>query len=313
MDLMSEALLRIKKLSFAPLFLLSYAYSLYLFKNYIGSYESVFSLSSNSLIDYLTLSGFILLTSLCFVVLGSFAQNWKLVSPVILLGAVLPVLIIPQPLSLVLVIVTLISLILIYTFLENKLKTYVTFQPTHLLIPSIKNLTLFLILGLSFGYFLSVNSKVQKNGFEIPDSLIEQAVKLSTPSGLNVKGDRYLAQNLTSEQIELLKQNPDLLKQYGIDPKALDTQPKQANQQTPGLGGDLVKNLVKDQFKNIIKPYLGIIPAVLAFLFFLALQSLSSLLSIFLNPILWALFYILEKSGFVKFEKEMREVKKIVI
>lgn len=75
----------------------------------------------------------------------------------------------------------------------------------------------------------------------------------------------------------------------------------------------LVKEALKDQIQNLIKPYLGLIPAVVAALLFFTLQALTSLVSLLIYPLLWLIFLILEKIGFVKFTTEMREVKKMVV
>jgi len=119
---------------------------------------------------------------------------------------------------------------------------------------------------------------------------------------------------ISQEQIDLLKQNPDLLRQSGLDPKILDTlsQPKAA--QTPqSLTQNLVKQTVKDQIQNLIKPYQNFIPAGLTLLLFLTLQSLTSIINLLIYPLLWLAFFILEKTGFVKFETEQRPVKKLVV
>lgn len=76
---------------------------------------------------------------------------------------------------------------------------------------------------------------------------------------------------------------------------------------------DLIKQQVKDQLQNLIKPYLNFIPAVLALLLFITLQSLTSIMNLLIHPLLWIIFYILEKTGFIKFEIEQRPVKKMVI
>ncbi len=324
-------MLYLKKLAFAPLFLASLAYSIYLYKDFLNSYDLVFSFSSDSLVKLAVFAGCLILTSLFFVVFAALSQDWKLVGPVSLLGAVLSFVFLPLPLSVVIAVTLLISLLITFLMLENRLKTYVTFQATALLNPSIKSLTLFFILIFSFGYFLNINSKIQKEGSEIPDSLIDFSLKFAMPSeGPNFKREKYLAQlpQLSPEQIQLLKQNPELLKQYGIDPKMLDSLEKQQNSKAPSkksnqsvqipttsgnLSNDFIKKLLKDQFQTLLKPYLGIIPAVLALVFFVSIQFMSSLLSILVSPAIWLVFYILERSGFITFTKEMREVKKMVV
>lgn len=79
------------------------------------------------------------------------------------------------------------------------------------------------------------------------------------------------------------------------------------------LPSELIKPMITEQLQNIIKPYQNIIPAILALLLFLTLQSFVAILGIFLSPIIWLIFYILEKTNFIHFETEMREVKKLVV
>lgn len=79
------------------------------------------------------------------------------------------------------------------------------------------------------------------------------------------------------------------------------------------LTNNLVKQAVKDQFQNLIKPYSSFISPILALLLFFTLQGLTSLINLLIYPLLWLTFYILEKTGFVYFETETREVKKLVV
>ncbi|MDO8640997.1 MAG: hypothetical protein Q7R33_05585, partial [Nitrosarchaeum sp.] len=158
---------------------------------------------------------------------------------------------------------------------------------------------------LSITYYLSINKELSQKGFEIPDSLIDSTLKLMPQTNLPTA---QLPQ-LPPEQIELLKQNPDLLKQYGVDPKLLDSLPTQTTNST----NELIKPLIKDQLQNIIKPYQNFIAPVLALLFLLTLQSFTAILGLFISPILWLIFLLLEKTNFIHFESEMREVKKMVV
>jgi len=76
---------------------------------------------------------------------------------------------------------------------------------------------------------------------------------------------------------------------------------------------DLIKQTVKDQLEGFLKPYLGFIPALLTIILFLTLQSLTSFINLLIYPMLWIIFYIFEKTGFIKFTIEKRPVKKMVI
>lgn len=79
------------------------------------------------------------------------------------------------------------------------------------------------------------------------------------------------------------------------------------------LPNDLIKQTVQDQIQSFIKPYLSFIPAILALLLFFSLQSLTSIVNLLIHPLLWITFYILEKTGYIKFTTEMRPVKKMVV
>lgn len=324
----------VKKLVFGPLFLISFTFLIYLFSRILTSTEFIFALGVETLIQLAILSGIFLLASLFFILFGAFSLNWKFILPVVILASLIPFIFIPAPLALVLSTLLLTCFILSYTLLELKMRTYLTFQPTQIFSPSIKQLTGLLILALSIIYYFSINNEIAQKGFQIPDSLIDTALKFTpiqsglTPQpNLGVQGfkydSRYLAQTpqLTKEQIDLLKKNPDLLKQYGIDPKMLENleaaqSPGSTNQRAIGVPNtnfnDLIKQTVKDQFQNMIKPYQSFIPAVLAFFLFITLHSLTSLLSIFLSPLIWLTFLILEKTKFITFTTETREVKKMV-
>ncbi|KKQ78807.1 MAG: hypothetical protein US99_C0011G0022 [Candidatus Daviesbacteria bacterium GW2011_GWF2_38_6] len=295
-------MIMLKKLILAPVFLTVFAFLASQIVPFLKSYDIIFSLSSNSLIQLIILAFLILISGLIFNLFITFAQNWKMVLPVALFASILPMLFLEPVLGLIFGLGVLISLSLTYLTLTNKLKTYFTFNPNALISPSIKQLTGLLILTFSLTYFLSINQIIQKTGFQIPDSLIDTALKF-TPieSSLPQETSQF---SIPPEQLELLKQNPDLLKQYGLDPKILDT--------PQNTTANLVKQTVKDQLQNFIKPYLNFIPAVLALLLFISLQSLVSFLNLLIHPILWIIFYILEKTGFIRFEIEQRPVKKMV-
>ncbi|MDP3732986.1 MAG: hypothetical protein Q8Q91_00445 [Candidatus Daviesbacteria bacterium] len=301
-------MIMLKKLVLAPVFLIVFAFLASQLAPFFKSYDIIFSLSSNSLTQLITLAFLILISGLIFNLFVTFAQNWKMVLPVGLVASILPILFLTPFLGLVFGLGVLISLFLTHLTLTNKLKTYLTFNPNSLISPSIKHLTGLLILVFSFTYFLSINQIIQKNGFAIPDSLIDTALKF-TPieSSLPQETSQF---SIPPEQLELLKQNPDLLKQSGLDPKILDTLNSPKTQNTPN---EFIKQTIKDQMQNLIKPYLNFIPAILALLLFISLQSITSVINLLIHPILWIIFYILEKSGFIRFEVEQRPVKKMVI
>lgn len=306
----------VKKLIFAPFFLISFIFLLYQLGPILKSYEVIFSISQDTFIQLIILSGLIFLTSFFFVLFATIAFDWKIILPVGLFASIPPIILVSSPLGVILAGGTFISIAVTYLTLENRLKTYISFQPSSLLGPSIKHFTSLLILALSLTYFLSINKIIKEQGFQIPDPLIEQALKLTTQSQ-EPAGQQTTTPppSIPQEQIELLKQNPDLLKQYGLDPDVLDTinQPQKTSQPPTELAQNTLKQAVKDQLEVVIKPYLGIIPGVFAILFFFVLQSLIALINLLIYPLLWGIFYILEKTGFVKFTVEQRTIRKMVV
>lgn len=311
----------IKKLTFAPLFLVSLIWLFFQINPFLKSADLIFALSFNTFLKLILICLAVLLSGIFFIIFSALALNWKLVMPVILVSALTSFIFLTSPLAVVYSVLTFVSLIIIFIGLENKMKSYLTFQPTLLFVPSIKQLTGLLIIGLSLVYYLSINSEIQKNGFQIPDSLIDTAIKLTPPApeNPNFQGFKYdtrlIAQlpQLTSEQIGLLKKNPGLLKQYGVDPKMLDGLLSAKTPTSPINLNNVLKNTLKDQLQNMLKPFQTFIPAILGLLFFFTLQSLTAILSIFLSPLIWLIFNILERTKFITFTTEMREVKKMVV
>jgi hypothetical protein len=63
----------------------------------------------------------------------------------------------------------------------------------------------------------------------------------------------------------------------------------------------------------MLKPYMTYIPGFLALMFFFAVNSIVALLGLLVSPLLWLLYLIFEKTGFIKFEITTREVKNMVV
>lgn len=323
-----------KKLFFAVPFLISISWFFYQLNLFLKDIYLVFSLSTSILVQLGLIVLSISLSSLFFIIFAALATDLKFVLPVAILGSLLAIILFPAPLSLIVWVGTLISLGFTYLTLNNKLQTYLTFQASNLLTPSIKNLASFLIITASLSYFLAAEQEIKANGFKIPDSLIDTALKFAGPQIPDVKGtstetpkepETLASVSLTPEQINLLKQNPEVLKQYGIDPNSLDSLSTPSKSPTSSknkstketiaipASDQLVKTIIQNQIQNLVKPYLGIIPLFLAVLFFITLHSLHSLLSIVYPLIISLTFWMFEKTGFIKFTTEMREVKKMTV
>ncbi len=264
----------VKKLAFAPFFLLSFAF----FNNQLDTVlkipNAIFSLDTGVLVQLLTLAGLILLTSLFFVIFVSLSTDWKIVIPVLIIAIFFPAIFFKPPINYAVAILSLLSLSICFWLLQHRLKTYLEYRPTALFAPSIKLLVGLLVFTCSIGYFFVSKQQIEQKGFQIPDSIIESALKF-TPQPQN------LNQTETASPVNMAK--------------------------------DLMKKTVNDQFQALLKPYLKYVPFVQAVLFYLTLSFFVSIFSIFLSPVVFIFYYILEKTGFLKFTTETRVVKKMVV
>ncbi len=322
----------IKKLIFAPVFLIFIASALYFYQPILNQYLEIFFKPYGGLIEFGTLAIFILFASLTFSLYITFTQDFKYALVLAVLASLLPFAFLRVNLAIVIGICLFISLILTYFNLQTNLRTYVNFLPTTLLLTPIKMLNTFILLTLAVGFYLNANSIIQTQGFKIPEQIIDWSIDLSLQNqNPPVLGKKYLAQlpTLTQEQLDLLKANPQVLEQFGLDPKDLDQYTPDNNPQnikspnqnavsvTPSIPGanlkDIIKAQISDSLDRTIKPYLFAIPIILAFMFYSFASLILWILSLFLSPIISLIFLIFEKTGFIRFEKEMREVKKIVI
>jgi hypothetical protein len=298
-----------KKLAFAPLFLTFYALLLYNFAPFLKSYDFIFSLTFDTFAQLLILASLFILAALFFVIFACLCQDLKLVVPIGILASFLPMLFVSVNIGIVLLVGGVVSFILTFVNLENKLKSYLTFNPSFLLGPSIRSLVTFLIIFFSFSYYLSINQLINTTSFQIPDSLIDTTLKFTPKTELPEESSKL---PISQEQINILKKNPEALKQYGLDPKILDSL-NQAQTSLSDSTNNLIRSAVKAQLEAALKPYQNLIPSVLGVLMFFTLQSLSSFINLFIYPLLWLIFYILEKTNFIKFEVEQRPVKKMLV
>ena len=292
----------LKKLTFAPLFLIVFTILIYQLSSVFKSYDFIFSLSFNTLLQLITVCIFISLSGFLFILFNILAFDWKFILPIGIAASLTPLLFFDQITGLFFGVGIFVSLLISYFSLESTMKSYLNFQPITLFGPLIRHLTGILILTIALIYFLVINKVVVQKGFELPDSFIDTALKFSPIEQANS------LPALPQEQVEMLRKNPQLLKQSGIDPKILDSlgAPAQAT-------NNFIKQTLKSQIQGLIKPYLGYIPFILAMLLFLTLQSLTSLINLLIYPLLWFTFFILEKSGFIKFTTEMRPIKKMIV
>lgn len=299
----------LKKVVFVPFYLASFFATLFLAKSLLSDTSSLLSFDSQNFINLLLFAGVILLCSFFFCVMITLSQDWKVTAGALLISNVLCFMMFPIPENIILALGVICMSGLIYILLENKLKTYLTFQPTILLTPSIMNLSKLLIVLFSVTYFFNLTGSLAEKPFTIPDQLIDPVASFISSSALGGV-ESSLPSVIPKDQLEAVKKNPQLLKQFGLTEEALGQLTPQNLTAGPAA---LVKKGLKDQAEALIKPYQGMIPAVLTILFFLSFSSIVSLMGVFVAPLVWFLFYLLEVTGFTKFIKEMREVKKLVV
>ncbi len=319
----------LKQFAFTPLFIVTSLALTFFFKPALVDYLNIFFKPNFGIIEFGSIALFISLTALSFATIVTLSQKFIVSFISALLASATPFLFLDTNLAVVTALGLLVSFTLGYFNLNIALTSYIDFKPASLLSSPSRLVSFFLLLTLTFTYYLNANSTIRKDGFEVPKPLVEWAVDLTLQmQGMTVKGDkRYLAQSLTPEQMELLRQNPQVLEQFGVNPDDLMefVSPSQtsisANQNSvqliPSIPGVNLKDVLMTQTSNMLdlalKPYLTFIPFILAFMFFSLVSLLNWLISFLVGPLVSLIFYILEKSGFIKYEKTMREVKKIVI
>ena len=324
---------QMKKIAFTPLAVILWIGILFSYQSILNQYLDVFFRPYGGLVEFATLAAFILGFSISYSLFVTLSQSLKYTLPFIFLISLTPFIFLSSDLSLVLMIGFLIILTLAFFNFQTNLKTYINFKPTEILNSPIRILNTLTVFSLSFGFYFHTNTIIQTQGFKLPEPLIDWAIDLSLKqNNPAVLGEKYLAQipMLTSEQLQLLKQNPQILESYGLNSDDLDQyiqdslsdEPVSPNQKAVTLNPgslipqanlrDIIKAQISDSLDAIIQPYLFAIPVILAFMFY-SLTSLTLwLLSFFIAPLLILIFYLLEKSGFIKFVTEMREVKKII-
>jgi hypothetical protein len=317
-------MLTAKKLLFAVPFLIFFTLSFYLANPFLKSTDILFSFDINLLKELLFLCLIIFLAGLFFTVFSSLADDWRYVSVVAVVASA-TILLVPAPLNFIVVPASIVLLILCFWSLFGKLKTYFTFNPNIVLGGTVKSSAKVMVLLISLLYLFSIKQQVIDHGFKLPDNLVDTVIKFG-PQVQDPTADTTTTTSSTPslpaippDQIALLKQHPELLKQYGLTPQMLDsliaspTTTKTTTSAASSPSNTAIKKLINDQVQTIIQPYMSFIPYVLAGLFFITLYSLVGLVLLFTGPILSLTFWLLEKTEFIHFTTETREIQKMVV
>ncbi len=306
----------LKRIFFSIPFLICFI----IFNNYLSIFlentNNILSLNLTVYLQTLYLALFLILSGFFLIIFITLAEKWFLVIPVITIASVSSFLSYTPPIVYIMLIGSIISFLIIYITLLNKLKTYLSFSPTIILVPSIKHLVILLILISSISFYLIESSRIKANGFTIPTSILNQELNL-----VNSQLNQGVGQNnlnsipqISAQNLQILKNNPQALKQFGINPDIINNfiQNGAVNINTQSVPQSFTKNLIENQMNAFIRPYLKFIAPVLTLLFFLTLTSFTSLLELLLTPLVGTCFWILEKIHFTSYQIEMREVKKLI-
>lgn len=305
-----------KRLFFVPFFLSMLFTAISSGKIFLEDFNLIFSIDINVFYQMLLFSSALFFTGIFFSVFITLSQNLKIALPVILLASVIPFFVLPQALAAVFSIGIIIAGTVQYLILKGRLNTYVNFRPSELLSSIVKDLAGMLVIVFAVVYFMSANSFIAQNGFQIPDAIFDTVSKLVP---LPEEGQLFENAELTKElpiskkQLESLKQNPQLLKQFGLNPSALDKLTmNEKGAQIPSTK-EFLKQTFNTQIQELIKPYQHFIPIILGILFFFTIRSILSVYLFTTSFFIWIIFALLEKTGFISFTKEMREVRKLQV
>jgi len=301
-------MLILKKLLFTLPFLLSLTFFYRFAAQLTRNPYSILEFNQNILIDLIIFTVLLLASSLFFILFATLANNWKFLLPVSLPAALISYFFFPAHLTILLISSLVFSFGVVFWELNRQLSSYLDFKPASLLIPSINRLVFFLLLIISFVFYLNVQENIQQKGFQLPDSLIETSLKITMP-GESIQATTTLPQ-VSPDQIAMLKANPELLKQYGLDSSILDQLDTTESIIRPE---SIVKTAIQQQFQSMIEPYKNWIPLVLTITFFLSIRWAASLLSVFLSPLIRFIFIVLEKTGCISYQLETRVIKKMLV
>lgn len=202
-----------------------------------------------------------------------------------------------------------VSEILAMMMIRHSLATYLNFGPATILMPGIKTVAVVLIVCIYGVWGWQMQQAVNKNGFHLPDSLVDEVIKLMDTSSGNQEGSSYinqLAGGGLSQQLGISQQQLETFGNSQLGNQVAENIQKQTQ--------TAVKEALNKQVDIIIKPILPIFGwGMAAMLGFSALGMLVFPLFQITAGIVWWIFWAMEKTGWVRFETEMRPVKKLVV
>ena len=231
--------------------------------------------------------------------------------------------------SLALATVVFLALIFNATQITSEIKNYIKFSPAKIFPSKVRRLLFLLALGVSTGFGFQYSQKIQREGFALPESVINTALGpivaiLENQLGGQIEqllGDKFEAQIGTRDQEDILKYLKDETaetleegqgrKQFGLTPENLNLDKVEI-----GTGGSLelseaaagLAPALKNQIDTMIAPYIKFIPILAGLALFSLLQLLGFVAAYLVAPLISVIIWILSKTGFAHLEKEQVEV-----
>lgn len=235
--------------------------------------------------------------------------------------------------SLALAIFLFLILIFSATQITSDIKNYIKFSPTKVFPAKVRRLLFLLAIGISTGFGFQYSQKIQREGFTLPESLVDQVLTpmvtlFETQLGNQIEqqfGDKFEAQIGTRDQEEILKFLREELaetlreggggrQQFGLTPENLNLDKVEI-----GPGGTLelseavsgLQPKLKSQIGTFIAPYIKFIPVLAALALFSFLQLLGFITAYLVAPLITIVIWLLKKTGFARLEKEQVEVERL--
>src|SRR3989344_976169 len=145
----------LKKSIFALPFLLFFLLFCLNLDLFLQNSNFLFSFDLQEIFQLMLLVFYLLLSSGFFTILITLAMDWKIILPTALLTSLIPFFFITSS-AYLLILGFFISFLITFFFLQKRLKNYLTFQASPLLMPSIKFLSTLIILVSSLVFYLNI-------------------------------------------------------------------------------------------------------------------------------------------------------------
>lgn len=300
-----------KKIFFYLIFLFFFSTLIYQLSSMLIPNYLFFSFSLEIITQFLFLSSLIFLTGISFILFISLANDWKISFLGILASIFLSFIFLPITLAIVFSASSFLAFLLIYFLLSIKLKKYINFNSLTFFNFSLNGFLFLFTVISSLIYFLFVNSQILEKGFKIPEPLITAAADATSEIVLPESVNKNLNTLNTIGQSALVLQSLGLGNQdLGLIGGTIN---ESANITKALSNQGIIRDSIEAQITKLLMPYYQFLEVILAILFFLTLQFILWVFSLFTPLVFLVLFFILEKTGAIKFVTETHKVKKIVM